>query len=238
MALAAGPCEAGKVTDLNNAHIVIFGASGGLGRALSEQLLQAGARLSLSARSAGRLADLAPTGATLLPAELTRPGAAEAVLTAAQASCGPITGVIFAAGVVAFGPIIELDDDVLDELLLINLIAPIRVLRSALPLLPPDGFLAAISGVVAERAMPQLAAYSATKAGLAAALAAAAVEARRQKVRVIDIRPPHTETGLATHPLAGQAPSMPPGLSPESVARRIILALQSGERELPAAAFN
>ena len=49
---------------------------------------------------------------------------------------------------------------------------------------------------------------------------ALAREARRGKVRVIDARPPHTETGLAGRAIEGQAPRMPEGLSSETVAKR------------------
>jgi NAD(P)-dependent dehydrogenase (short-subunit alcohol dehydrogenase family) len=59
--------------------------------------------------------------------------------------------VVYAAGVVAFGEISELDDDVLDELVLVNLLAPIRLARAAAGVLPPGGFLANISAVVAGR---------------------------------------------------------------------------------------
>jgi hypothetical protein len=54
---------------------------------------------------------------------------------------------------------------------------------------------------------------------------------------VIDARPPHTETGLATRPLAGVAPKMPEGLAPDAVAARIVAAVLSGERDLPTEAF-
>ena len=69
-------------------------------------------------------------------------------------------------------------------------------------------------------------------------LAALARELRRMNVSVIDVRPPHTETGLATRPLAGQAPRLPQGLAPEAVARRIVQAIEDGQSEVPAADFS
>jgi len=54
-----------------------------------------------------------------------------------------------------------------------------------------------------------MAAYSATKAGLTAFDKAAAAEFRRRQIRVIDIRPTHTETGLANRPIAGRSPRLP-----------------------------
>jgi len=83
-----------------------------------------------------------------------------------------------------------------------------------------------------------MAAYSASKAAAWAAMTAAARELRRRRIDVIDARPPHTETGLATRPLAGTAPKMPEGLMPDVVAARIVTAVVAGERDLPTEAFT
>jgi cyclic-di-GMP-binding biofilm dispersal mediator protein len=145
---------------------------------------------------------------------------------------------------VAFGPLAEVDDDTVDELFLLNALAPLRLLRAAsTPLTEAaartgDAFLLTIYGVVAERPTAQMAAYSASKAASWALASAAAGELRRAKVRVIDARPPHTETGLAARPVAGTAPSLPPGLDPARVAGRIVSALAAGERDLPTSAFG
>lgn len=85
--------------------------------------------------------------------------------------------------------------------------------------------------------MPGMAAYSAAKAALMAYDAAAARELRREGIRLVDARPPHTETGLATRPLSGQAPRLPEGLAPDVVASRIVDAIVAGEKDLPSTAF-
>jgi short-subunit dehydrogenase len=231
------------MTDLDGAHVLVLGATGGLGSAITRRLAGAGARLSLSGRSSARLDELAGDlgGAVVgtLAADLSRPGEPERVVeqsTGTSTGAG-LTGVVYAAGVVAFGPVTELDDDVFDELLLTNLVAPVRIARAAVPHLPEGGFLAQISAVVAERPAAGMAAYSATKAGLTAFGAAIAHELRRKRIRVIDVRPPHTETGLAGRPIAGTAPGLQPGLAPAAVADRIVRAIADDERDLPAAAF-
>jgi cyclic-di-GMP-binding biofilm dispersal mediator protein len=63
-------------------------------------------------------------------------------------------------------------------------------------------------------------------------------ELRSRKISVLDARPPHTETGLATRPLYGHAPAMKEGLSPVSVAERIIAGIEAGETEIPPALFS
>jgi len=156
----------------------------------------------------------------------------------AAADAAPLTGVVNAAGVVAFGTVEQLDDDTLDEVLLLDLVAPIRLARAALEVLPEGGFIVQVSAVVAEKPMPGMAAYGAAKAGLTAFDAALATELRRRRIRVLDVRPPHTETGLATRPVAGEAPRLPEGLAPEAVAERLIRALVGDERDVPSAAFT
>ena len=79
---------------------------------------------------------------------------------------------------------------------------------------------------------------TASKAAVRSFDQALAREARRRNVRVLDARPPHTETGLAEHPLAGTAPRMPRGIAPEHVATVICDALELGTNDLPSTSFE
>jgi cyclic-di-GMP-binding biofilm dispersal mediator protein len=54
---------------------------------------------------------------------------------------------------------------------------------------------------------------------------------------VLDVRPPHTETGLTERTLAGTAPRLPQGKDPQAVAERIITAMAEGEKDLASTAF-
>jgi cyclic-di-GMP-binding biofilm dispersal mediator protein len=145
---------------------------------------------------------------------------------------------------VAFGPAADLPDEVLLDLVLVNTVAPIRLLRAALPHLAAsaaDGrspFVVNISAVVAEHPTAGMAAYSASKAALTAHDVAVGRELRRAGIRVVDARPPHTQTGLAQRPLAGTAPRLPAGLAPDAVAARVVAAIEDDERDLPSAAFG
>ena len=113
--------------------------------------------------------------------------------------------------------------------MLLNYLAPLRVLREALTTLNQGGFVLNISAVVADKPMPNMGAYSASKAAVTALLKSVRTEARKSKIRIVDVRPPHTETGLATRPIAGQAPKLPQGLTPEAVAARIVAAIVDDE---------
>ncbi|WP_380169084.1 SDR family NAD(P)-dependent oxidoreductase [Jannaschia sp. R86511] len=220
------------------------GAGGGLGARISRLLADAGATLTLAGRDQARLEALDLPGATVVAVDLTTPDGPDRAVQAATGARGRLDGVVHAAGVVAFGAVHEVDDDTVDELFLINALAPLRLLRAAHgPLVEAsrehgDAFAVTISGVVAEKPTAHMAAYSASKAASWALAAAAAGELRRAKVRVLDARPPHTETGLATRPVAGSAPRLPEGLSADDVAARIVRAITDRERDLPTSAFT
>lgn len=214
---------------------MLAGASGGLGSAIGKRLSDAGARLVLFGRDEARLAATGLAGERVA-GDLRDPSACEAAIKTAIA-LGPLDGIVNAAGTVAFGQVEELTDDVIDGLLVSNLVGPIRLVRAGLPHLRTGGFIANISAIVAEQPTAGMAFYSATKAALTAFDQALARELRRRRLDVIDIRPPHTETGLANHPLAGTAPRLPEGLAPDAVALKIVEAIQAGARELPSSAF-
>ena len=111
-------------------------------------------------------------------------------------------------------------------------------MREALTTLDQGGFVLNISAVVADKPMPNMGAYSASKAAASALLKSVRTEARKSKIRIVDVRPPHTETGLATRPIAGQAPKLPQGLTPEAVAARIVAAITDDETDVGADQFS
>lgn len=233
-----------KAVPLSGRSVLVTGAAGGLGSRITALLADAGARLTLVGRDQAALDALGVDGATTVAVDLSTPDGPARAVEAAVAAHGGLAGVVHAAGVVAFGPVHEVDDDTVDELFLINALAPLRLLRAAHEPLTAaaakdgDAFLVTISGVVADKPTAQMAAYSASKAASWALAAAAAGELRRAKVRVLDARPPHTETGLANRPVAGTAPSLPEGLAADDVAARIVKAVADGERDLPTSAFT
>ena len=218
--------------DLKGAHVVVVGATGVLGARIAAHLAAAGARVSAIVRDHTRL-----DGASVSQYALADVTDHEALRTA-FASVAPFDGVVNATGVVGFGNISDLGDATLARLFAVNAIAPIVMLREGATHINDGGFFVNISGVVATQPVAGMAAYSASKAAAWAAMTAAARELRRRRIDVIDARPGHTETGLATRPLAGVAPKMPEGLAPNVVAARIVASITAGERDLPTEAFG
>ncbi len=222
-------------------HALVVGASGVLGAAIARALAAEGVALSLTGRRQDRLDALSTElGERVLGAaalDLADPRAPAGVVAEA-AGRQDLDLVVIASGVVAFGTVEELDDDDLDELFLVNTLGPARVLRAAVPLLGEGSTVVLLSAIVADRPTAGMAAYSASKAALTAFGRALQHELRRRRVRVLDVRPPHTETGLAGRPVAGTAPTLGTGKDPQAVADRVVRAVLDGEGDLPADAFS
>ncbi len=213
--------------DVRDAVVAVVGASGGLGRLIATALEARGATVLRCGR----------TGPDVV-LDIRDSRAGDALVRTALGVHGRLDGVVVASGVVAFGDLADLDPAVVEELFLVNALGPMWLAqRTVVPLTERHGFFAAITGVVAERPFPGFSAYAASKAALSSALGGLRLEMRRRGVAVIDARPPHTETGLATRPLAGSAPRLPQGLDPAAVAERIVAGIEADETELPSTAF-
>ncbi len=221
--------------DLAGANVLVCGASGGLGSALTRELLSAGSSVSAIGRNQARLDALGAD--RTLSLDLRSPESCTAAVQWA-AEARPIDVLVNAVGVVSFGSTADLSVDAMEELFLTNTFIPILLSKAALPAMSQGGAIVQISGVIAEQNLPGMAAYGASKAALRSFNQGFAREARRSKVKVIDARPPHTETGLADHPIEGTAPKMPTGLAPQSVAARIIAGIVGAETELPSESFR
>ena len=214
---------------LNGRVVAVVGSTGVLGAEIARVLASRGATVV----RAGRRRD-----AVDVVVDLHDAGSGDALVAYARDRHGRLDGVVIAAGVVTFGPLADTDDEVIEELFLTNAIGPLWLARRVIPaLVETRGFLVHLSGVVASQPMAGMAAYSASKAAMAAGLAALGRELRRSGVLVCDAQPPHTETGLATRPLAGQAPAMPRGLDPAVVAERVVEAVERDEARVLAADF-
>ncbi len=209
--------------ELDSKVVIVSGGSGVLGSSIAAELSSQGARLMLAARNEERLESVAGgiPGADWHRFDLRYPRSIDDLVTTTVSRHGRIDGIVNAAGVVAFGPTQSLSDPALEDLMETNLLGPMRLIRAALPHMD-TGFVVNLTGIVAEQPMAGMAAYSAAKAGLSAASIALARELRRQKILVVDARAPHTETGLVDRSIEGDAPRLPEGIAPETVARVVV----------------
>lgn len=221
---------------LDAARILVVGATGVLGSATAERLSQAGARLALTGRDPERLRLVAERLSVehTFALDLLDVEQCGQVVRGASELLGGIDGVLIASGVAAFGPARDDDDAVLEELFAVNTLGPMAVVRAALPLVPPGGCVAVVTAVLADVPTAQMAAYSASKAAISAYLTALRREVRREKISVLDVRPPHLDTGLADRALAGEPPRMPPGGDVGELVELVVRGMADGNSELVA----
>jgi cyclic-di-GMP-binding biofilm dispersal mediator protein len=216
--------------DVNGKVVLVAGGTGGIGRLVSEGLRRRGATVVTASRS-----DIDVPGHVVV--DLRLPDNAQDLVHRVMNENGRLDVLVNAIGVVAFGDATSTSTDTVEELFLTNTFAHIFLCTAALPNMTKGGVIVGISGVIAEQNLPGMAAYGSSKAAVRSFNEAFGREARRQGVRVIDARPPHTETGLATRAVAGSPPRFPQGLEPARVAERIIDAIVNGETDLSSDSF-
>jgi cyclic-di-GMP-binding biofilm dispersal mediator protein len=216
---------------------LIAGGTGGLGSALATELRSRGCIVVTVSRTQLTQSTQSPDS-NHIAADLRSPDSATAVIDQVIARHGALNLVINAMGVVAFGEISATSIDTVEEVFLTNTFGHIFLMQAALRKISQGSVLVGISGIIAEQNLPGMSVYGASKAAVRSFDEALAREARKVGVRIIDARPPHTETGLASRAVAGTAPKFPRGLEPITVAQRIITAIANGETDLPSTSFS
>jgi cyclic-di-GMP-binding biofilm dispersal mediator protein len=196
-------------------EIVIFGATGGIGRALA-QALQGRGRLWLTGRNEAALFELAETlGAEAEAMDLSDETAVQAFL----AEIGPVDRLFYAAGAVFPAPLAQTDREAWERTFTANLWGAFLALKHARW---GAGARGVFLGAYPQRiALPGLGAYAASKWALEGLLTVARRELRG--VHLMLVRLPAVATGIWA-PFGG-----PPkgAMDPEEAARRILEAVEA-----------
>lgn len=211
---------------IDGARVLVAGATGVLGRALAEGLREQGARVVAAGRDPERLAAVADAlGTTGQHLDVVDVDSCAAAVRGAAEELGGLDLLVVATGAAGFGRAVELDEAVAEELFAVNTLGPIALVRAAAPYLADardgEGTVAVLSAVLADLPTAGMADYSAAKAALATWLQVLRREERRS-FRVLDVRPPHLDTGLDTRALAGEPPRLPAPMPHERVVGAIL----------------
>jgi short-subunit dehydrogenase len=221
------------ITDWHERRVWIIGASTGIGAALVRELLARGARVAVSARSAGKLAEVtssAPGRVRVLPLDVTdREAWREAVATLDHEWKG-IDHFIFCAA--AYHPVRawELTPALIDEMVGTNLAGAMTGVAAVLPgmLGRGQGALSLIGSVAGYTGLPKSLVYGPTKAGLINFCEALYLDVHPRGLAVHVINPGFVETPLT----AGNNFRMPALLTPTQAATAIIAGLEAGAFEI------
>ncbi|MCR4513508.1 SDR family oxidoreductase [Aeromicrobium sp. 50.2.37] len=210
--------------ELTDARALVIGATGALGGGIARALHEAGVSLAVTGRDADRLAAIGEElGAPTFVLDVVDVERASATVSQAVDALGGLDLLVVATGVPAFGPAVDADPAVVEELFAVNTLGATGVVRAALPHL--DGGVAVVlSAILADTPTAGMADYSAAKAALSAWLTVARREHRRS-TRIVDVRPPHLDTDLASHALSGEPPRLPEPLPAADVVDAVLRAV-------------
>ena len=116
-----------RIPDWRGQRVWVIGASTGIGAAVARDLINAGARVALSARSRGRLDAIAEgTDAIVVPLDVTDRAAVLAAATKVRDSLGALDLVIVLAGTHSPMRADQFDRAKADQLLAVNLVGPLN----------------------------------------------------------------------------------------------------------------
>lgn len=175
---------------------LITGASGGIGRALAQQLNAQGCRVAAVGRDASRLADV--DAAVHIVADTTTPeGAALAIAACQDALGGPATQLAHCVGSTLIAPLHRTRTEAYREVMRVNLDSAVFMLQAwILALQGAPGAAVLASSVVARIGVANHEAIAAAKGGVEALVRSAAATYAAQGLRVNAVAPGMTDTPM------------------------------------------
>ncbi len=216
------------MTNSRDRVILVTGASGELGHAVSRIFLEGGATLVAISKS-GRSPEPDNPRVISLAADLASPSEAAEAVERAGRQAGHIDALIHVAGGFAGGePVPRTDDATWKSMMDMNLNSAFYTARAALPLLLPTGHgrIVAVGSRTAVEPAAGLSAYGASKAGLVALIRTIALEVKDSGATANVVLPSVIDTPANRRAMPKADHSK--WVKPESIAR-LIAWLASGE---------
>lgn len=189
--------------DLNNKKALVTGAAGGIGQAILALFQAAGATVAASD------IDLTNSKAEVcLPGNLMDKDYADGLPAAARDALGGLDIVVNNAGIITRGVITEASDEDFSRSMAVNVEAPFRICRAAIPILAANGGGAIVntSSCWGTHPGPAHPIYIMTKAALASLTQCLARDHAHQGIRVnavcpLEVDTPMLRTGFSTRGL-------------------------------------
>ncbi|MCC6162025.1 MAG: SDR family oxidoreductase [Acidobacteria bacterium] len=214
---------------------IVTGGTRGIGLALTSGLVERGARVVVSGRSAGGLdavsARFGDSVATV-QGDVADAATAGALVRTAVERFGGVDSLVNNAGVGTFVPVAEMKDEDWHRLIATNLTGVFLCSKAAIPALRArgGGWIINISSLAGRNSFAGGAAYCASKAGLNAFADSLMLEVRQDDIRVSTVMPGSVQTAFSP---GGDSPENAWKLSPDDVAQVVFDLLGHSSRSLP-----
>ena len=217
---------------------VVTGGTRGIGRAIAEALVSAGANVAITARSEKDLAgavselnEIGPGRAAGYVCDVRDYEQVKSVLANVAGDFGGVDILVNNAGIGIFAPVESMDVADFRAVLETNVFGVFYCCHEAIPLMKQrgGGYIINISSLAGTNAHPQMAAYNASKFGLNGFSEALMQEVRQDRIKVSYIMP-----GSVNTEFGGDEPSDEKSwqLQPEDVARVVMDLIEQPERSL------
>ena len=187
--------------EFQRATCLVTGAASGIGRAVTEILLERGAGVVANDLNEDRLADVLARGATAAPGDLTDAAGLQRVIETAT-SAG-VTHLVNAAGIIELRQIEDVDEAMYDRIFAINARALFFLSQALCPVLPDGGAVVNVSSTAAKTGTTlETAVYAATKAAVLSITRSFAFQYAERGVRVNAVCPGIIDTPMQDKVLA------------------------------------
>ena len=193
--------------DLNGKHVLVTGASAGIGAALAEGFAARGATVGICARRAERLADVLERVRVHAPEsrswtiDLSDLDGIAGFAATVERELGGVDVLVNNAGIPKRRHVTRLTPDECEAVMSINYFSPVRLTLALLPgIIERCGHVVNISSVAARLGPPIEAAYAASKAAITAFSECMSVDLRDTSVGVHVVNPGVIDTELFTLP--------------------------------------
>jgi len=221
---------------LQDARVVLTGATGGIGQELLEQLLAAGAQVlivgrrpsALDALAAGRRARVRTVEADLA----TRSG--RDAVEAAVRDWGGANVLLHASGLNELASFAHQDEESIEAMLTVNVTATLQLTRRLLPMLQqqPQAMVLLMGSTLGSIGHPGYASYCASKFALRGFAEALRRELADTGVQVLYVAPRATRTSMNTAAAVRMNEQLGSAMdTPQAVARQVLLAMQGTRHE-------
>jgi uncharacterized protein len=222
--------------DFDGKTALITGASSGIGAAFAETLAAKGADVILVARSKGKLDRIAArirktwkVSAEVIVADLSKTDAPDKVFVRTKKLRRHVDILVNNAGFGAHGPFDALQMEKVQDMLMVNVAAPVRLTHKFLPgmISEREGIIVNVASTAAFQPVPFMALYGSSKAFVLSFSEALWAEYRRQGIRVLALCPGTTETNFFK--VSGEQATKGRMRTVENVVASAIKALERGK---------